>query len=233
MAGPEAKIERSVCDQALRKLGIPNVKWGVDGWPDRIFLLPGCPFFIEFKAPGEEPKPRQAFRIQCLKTWGYKVEVCYDVDTALMFLQGALNEATRNLQNKNTKSRKIYVGSSVNVSRRLTHHRCLLNKGRHWNKHLQASWNKYGSDSFQFEALEFCEVEDLLKMEQKWIDSLEAFGSKGYNMVPVAGSVRGRTFRHTEESKMKMSLAKKGKSQTKSPEHKEAHRIAMEKLEAV
>ena len=130
---------------------------------------------------------------------------------------------------KNTKSKKIYVGSSVNVSRRLTHHRCLLNKGRHWNRHLQASWNKYGSDSFQFGALEFCKVEDLLKMEQKWIDSLKAFGPKGYNMVPVAGSVRGRTFRHTEESKRKMSLSKKGKPQIKSPAHKEAHRIAMEK----
>ena len=68
MAGPEAKVERKVCDDALKKLGVPSFKWGVDGWPDRIFLIPGGrPFFIEFKAPGEEPNPRQAFRIKCLR----------------------------------------------------------------------------------------------------------------------------------------------------------------------
>ena len=83
MAGPEATIERWVCDQALNKLGVPNVKWGIDGWPDRIFLLPGRPFLIEFKAPGEEPSPRQLYRIKCLKLWNYDVEVFDDRDKAL------------------------------------------------------------------------------------------------------------------------------------------------------
>lgn len=72
--GIEAKIERSVCAYVLKNLGVPNFKWGVDGWPDRCFLLPGGrPLFIEYKAPGAELMPRQAYRIKCLKTWGYEV----------------------------------------------------------------------------------------------------------------------------------------------------------------
>lgn len=87
MAGPEAKIERRVCDRALKELGIANFKWGVDGWPDRVFLVPGGrPLLIEFKAPGEEPNPRQAFRIECLRTWGYDVGVCDNEHDAMQLI---------------------------------------------------------------------------------------------------------------------------------------------------
>lgn len=37
------------------------------GWPDRQFISPWGPvFFIEFKAPDEQPRPLQLFRIQTL-----------------------------------------------------------------------------------------------------------------------------------------------------------------------
>lgn len=94
MAGEEAKIERKVCEDALSKLGVPSFKWGVDGWPDRGYLIPGGrPFFIEFKRPGEVPDPRQEFRIECLKTWGYEVEVHDDASRAFQAITRALDAA--------------------------------------------------------------------------------------------------------------------------------------------
>lgn len=109
MAGEEAKIERAVCAHALNKLGVPNFKWGVDGWPDRCFLLPnGRPLFIEYKAPGEEPEPRQAFRIKCLKTWGYEV---YVHDNA----KESIHQITRSLAaaRLSKESNQIPVGARV------------------------------------------------------------------------------------------------------------------------
>jgi hypothetical protein len=94
MAGPEATIERAVCETALKKLGVPSVKWGVDGWPDRIFFIPGGkPLFIEFKAPGEVPRPRQAYRRKCLTLWGYTIEIHHDTETALSAITRALGAA--------------------------------------------------------------------------------------------------------------------------------------------
>jgi hypothetical protein len=48
----------------------------------------------------------------------------------------------------NTLTSRIYVGSSVNVSRRWNAHRWELETGRHINKHLQRAWDKYGIDAF-------------------------------------------------------------------------------------
>ena len=94
MAGQEAKIERGVCDRAMRELGVANFKWGVDGWPDRVFLIPGGrPLLIEFKAPGGEPSPRQAFRIECLRTWGYQTEVHDDAQRAFQTIAAAVEAA--------------------------------------------------------------------------------------------------------------------------------------------
>jgi hypothetical protein len=57
---------------------------GKRSWPDRMFLIPGgCPFFIEFKSPGEEPTLLQANTIKGLTEDGYDVEVHDDKDKAI------------------------------------------------------------------------------------------------------------------------------------------------------
>ena len=134
---------------------------------------------------------------------------------------------------RNVKSKKVYVGSSVDVQRRFIHHRCLLNRGKHWNTHLQASFYKHGLESFTFELLEVCLIGDLVLREQFWIDSLKAFGRGGYNMLPAAGSTRGRKYRHTQETKDKLSAVNKGVPRPQSESHKKAHRMAMEKRRGV
>jgi hypothetical protein len=79
----ESQIERRVCEKIEQDYGVENTKFGYDGWPDRIFWLPdGRPFFIEFKAGGETPDPRQKHRIDRLRKLGYDVEVHDDYQTA-------------------------------------------------------------------------------------------------------------------------------------------------------
>lgn len=50
--------------------------------PDRLFWLPGWPFLIEFKKPGEVPTEKQALRIKELQDLGYDVEVHDNVEEA-------------------------------------------------------------------------------------------------------------------------------------------------------
>ena len=49
---------------------------GMDGMPDRLVLLPHGRFcFVEVKAPGEKPRPLQAYRHRQLRRLGCKVYV--------------------------------------------------------------------------------------------------------------------------------------------------------------
>jgi len=134
------------------------------------------------------------------------------------------------------KSGHIYVGSSVDVPRRLKAHRSLLLRGKHHSIRLQRAWDKFGESEFIFSAIEMvADRELLLEREQYYIDSLGAFGVSGYNMLPKAGSTRGylrpspskETLqkmresqlgrKHDEATKAKISAANKGKK--RSVEH--------------
>ena len=56
---------------------------GMDGMPDRILLLPGCRIgFVEVKAPGKRPRPRQRHLHRLLRTLGFPVFVMEDPDQA-------------------------------------------------------------------------------------------------------------------------------------------------------
>lgn len=45
---------------------------------------------------------------------------------------------------ENLVNNKKYIGQSVNIKRRFSQHKSLLNSGKHENEYLQRSWNKYG-----------------------------------------------------------------------------------------
>lgn len=78
-------------------------------------------------------------------------------------------------------SGRFYVGSSKNLNERWNTHLCNLRGNKHINRHLQSSFNKYGEDSFVFETLEECDVDNLFDREQFYIDSLDAC-SVGFNI---------------------------------------------------
>lgn len=115
----------------------------------------------------------------------------------------------------NVVNKKVYIGSAVNLKNRNNTHISALNNNKHWNKYLQAAWNSYGCDNFEFHVLEYVEDKtSLTKREQHYINYFGSFDrERGYNLSPTAGSPLG--VKHTEETKRKMGLTWKGRKQTK------------------
>jgi VRR-NUC domain len=57
---------------------------GNRNWPDRMILFPnGLLLLIEFKRPGEELRPGQAWLIDKIRTMGFYVAVCDSKEGAL------------------------------------------------------------------------------------------------------------------------------------------------------
>lgn len=106
---------------------------------------------------------------------------------------------------RNTVNGRRYVGSSRTVEERWKNHRNLLERGAHHAPILQKAWKKYGSAAFVWEILEECELDALLVREQHFIDTLKAFGRRGYNALPEAG----RPTYIPESVKAKMSVSNK------------------------
>lgn len=55
---------------------------------------------------------------------------------------------------KNKVNHKVYIGESVDVKARWSHHRSDLRKGIHHSKYLQTDWNRYGEKAFKFSIVE-------------------------------------------------------------------------------
>jgi group I intron endonuclease len=65
---------------------------------------------------------------------------------------------------------KFYVGSTTNKKVRFREHRKQLRGNRHHCKHLQAAWNKYGEEKFDFRVVEEVPVEqELWVAEDRWL----------------------------------------------------------------
>lgn len=105
---------------------------------------------------------------------------------------------------RNTYNGKMYIGSSINIKKRLISHKCNLRKGLHANKRLQRSYSKYGESSFEFCIIEnVSDINNLLKREQEWIDKLKLCDEKhGFNIRPLVNNNLG--FRHSEDTKRKL-----------------------------
>lgn len=105
----------------------------------------------------------------------------------------------------NTTNGKQYVGSAANLNRRQQEHWRMLKRRDHPNAHLQASWDKYGEEAFEFRIIGKCTQERLVELEQEVMDHLKP----EYNLAPKAGSNLGTVW--TAESRHKLSVANKGK----------------------
>lgn len=117
----------------------------------------------------------------------------------------------------NTVTGKCYIGQSVNVRRRLTKHKDMLEKGNHFNSHLQNAWNAYGSEAFNFEIIDQCPVEQLDQKEIFWIRLYDSDNRKyGYNIAS------GGKAQHDckEETRKKISQKNTGKSKPWTETHK-------------
>ena len=96
-------------------------------------------------------------------------------------------------QIKNTVTGRIYLGSSLNLHGPLNKHAFMLKIGSHDVSALQKDYNELGAEAFLFEVLEIVRPKDepefriedeLIRLEQAWIERIEPFGPNGYNTRP-------------------------------------------------
>jgi len=89
-------LDSKVAKGALA-IGIPSCKLAVrgdTGWPDRIFFIfGGNPIIMEFKLPGDDPRPKQNHKIEILQKLGYDVCAVNDYKIAMNKLCSALARA--------------------------------------------------------------------------------------------------------------------------------------------
>ena len=111
-------------------------------------------------------------------------------------------------QIKNNLNNRIYVGSSINLYGRFMKHISMLKRNKHVNKYLQNDWNKCGEENFHINILEFCNKQNVSEKEQEYLDRLYDEQNMCYN---IKSKVKGSCgWKHSEESKNKMSEKKKG-----------------------
>lgn len=118
----------------------------------------------------------------------------------------------------------VYFGSSNNVDKRLRQHKQTLRDGKHKNPKMQSVYNKH--KCFEGFMVEECNEDNRFDVEQIYIDTHwglpELMNVSKDSRVPVwdeglpdymKESIRQAMIGkyHTEESKTKMSNAKKGK----------------------
>ena len=102
---------------------------------------------------------------------------------------------------------KVYIGQSMDVMDRIAHHKSAQRHGRHDNEHLQNAWNKYGEAHFDFIVIQECEEIHLDELECYFIGLFDSMNRrKGYNLETGGNSNK----RMSEDSRLKMSKAKKG-----------------------
>jgi len=93
-------------------------------------------------------------------------------------------------QIRNKVNQKVFVDSSLNVPGKINRHKFALNARSHASKTLQADWEKFGEDQFEFEVLEdvvprespdYDYKSDLEVLEDLWLEKLLPNGTRGYN----------------------------------------------------
>lgn len=107
---------------------------------------------------------------------------------------------------QNKVNNKMYIGQAVDIEDRWGEHRRGLRGGYHHNKHLQNSWKRDGEENFEFTVLLECEESNLNMYEEYYIFELMTYDPRvGYNK-----DYGGKSGRPTEETKRKLSEARKG-----------------------
>lgn len=90
-------------------------------------------------------------------------------------MQKILTKENRNksglYQIRNNINGKIYIGQTKNFNRRANQHKSSLNRGKHYNHHLQASVKRHRIENFVFEILEIHEENLLDEKEAIWLNA--------------------------------------------------------------
>ena len=115
---------------------------------------------------------------------------------------------------------KVYIGSAKEFKERYKGHLSSLRNNKHCNKHLQASFNKYGENAFVFEVIEVVDGTklDRTKREQECLNEFLIDESKWdlcFNLRKNTIQDQGPWSKNPEVTKAKISKSKKEFYQTK------------------
>jgi len=130
----------------------------------------------------------------------------------------------------NKINEKVYVGSVDNIDDetcrcRWYAHKRDLKKTRHHNIYLQRAWNKYGPDAFYIQCVEECPKDQLLIREQHYLNIAKLHPETYYNIsYDATAPFRGK--KHSEQAKLRISIANKGKVRKHSKEAKRKMSLA-------
>lgn len=91
---------------------------------------------------------------------------------------------------RNMINDRVFVAVGLDLLGIVNSHKFQLKMGVHRNRRLQSDWNEFGEENFAFEILDQLEPragtsddgrEDLLFLEELWLEKLQPFGVRGYN----------------------------------------------------
>lgn len=101
----------------------------------------------------------------------------------------------------------LYIGQSTNLTKRIYSYRHKSN----FTTKIYLSLKKYGYDSHTFEILRYCDIQNLNRWEKFYIRKFNTTDLiTGLNLTHGGQSY----FKHSEETKLKMSLAQMGNKKT-------------------
>lgn len=85
----------------------------------------------------------------------------------------------------NIINNKVYIGQSINIEKRVKEHfyKVQCSKDISFNSILHQAIRKYGAENFTWEVLIECSIEDIDKLEQKYIQEYNSIAPNGYNIL--------------------------------------------------
>jgi hypothetical protein len=96
---------------------------------------------------------------------------------------------------RNNLSDRVFLASGLDLHGTVSRHKFQLRNGIHANKSLQADWNQFGSNGFAFEIVDeltaregvgFDYRKELMFLEDLWLERLQPFGDRGYNLPKLS-----------------------------------------------
>lgn len=98
-----------------------------------------------------------------------------------------------------------YVGGSTNIEKRKSQHFSALNRNKHKNYKLQRDYNEYGKENFSFSILVQCNPDELYRVEQLLVDTVNPY----YNIFKKdVNSSKGVKRRISTVEKIRKSMRK-------------------------
>lgn len=114
---------------------------------------------------------------------------------------------------------RVYIGQSLNIEKRFSKYKWLDCKGQ---TRLYASLKKYGVEKHRFEIITECSENELNELERYYQEMYNCISFIGLNCQYV--KTDAKKYKHSEETKIKISksnIGKLGRKYTMSKEHKE------------